>query len=99
MVRRAARIDWLALSDPWSPRFISTTGRPALPTRLMASLLYLKLFYATSDDDVVERWRENPYWKHFSGERYFRHEWLHELSWLASKGHWRIRSMPHAMPV
>jgi IS5 family transposase len=40
----------------------------------MASLLYLKHTFALSDEDVVERWTENPYWQHFSGERYFRHE-------------------------
>lgn len=40
----------------------------------MAALLYLKHVYALSDEDVVERWVENPYWHHFSGERYFRHD-------------------------
>jgi IS5 family transposase len=30
--------------------------------------------YALSDEDVVERWCENPSWQHFSGERYFRHD-------------------------
>ncbi len=45
-----------------------------MPTRLMAALLYQKHVYALSDEDVVERWVENPYWQHFSGERYFRHE-------------------------
>lgn len=40
----------------------------------MAALMYLKHVYALSDEDVVERWCENPYWPHFSGERYFRHE-------------------------
>lgn len=74
LVRLAALIDWEAFSQQWSPQFTSTTGRPALPTRLMASLLYLKHVYALSDEDVVERWCENPYWQHFSGERYFRHE-------------------------
>jgi len=73
LVRLAALIDWQAFAAKWSPQFTSTTGRPALPTRLMASLLYLKHAYALSDDDVVERWCENPYWQHFSGERYFRH--------------------------
>lgn len=74
LVKLAQLIDWQAFADKWSPQFESTTGRPALPTRLMAALLYLKHVYALSDDDVVERWRENPYWQHFSGERYFRHE-------------------------
>ena len=39
-----------------------------------AALLYLKHTFALSDEDVVERWCENPYWQHFSGERYFRHD-------------------------
>ena len=53
----------------------STTGRPALPKRLMAALLYVKHVYALSDDDTVERWSEIPLLfakkrQHFSGERY-----------------------------
>jgi IS5 family transposase len=74
LARQAELIDWQAFADEWSPQFTSTTGRPALATRLMASLLYLKHLYALSDEDVVERWCENPYWQHFSGERYFRHD-------------------------
>jgi transposase, IS5 family len=74
LVRLAGLIDWNAFSRQWSPQFASTTGRPALPTRLMAALLYLKHLYALSDEDVARRWVENPYWQHFSGERYFRHE-------------------------
>ena len=74
LARLVELIDWQAFSDQWSPQFTSTTGRPALPTRLMAALLYLKHLYALSDEEVVERWVENPYWQHFSGERYFRHD-------------------------
>lgn len=74
LVRLAELIDWQAFETEWSPQFVSTTGRPALPTRLMASLLYLKHVYALSDEDTVERWSENPYWQHFCGERYFQHE-------------------------
>jgi IS5 family transposase len=74
LVRLAALIDWQAFANEWSPQFVSTTGRPALPTRLMASLLYLKHVYALSDEDTVQRWSENPYWQHFSGERYFQHD-------------------------
>ena len=74
LVRLADLIDWSAFEAAWSPQFESTTGRPALPTRRMAALLYLKHAFALSDEDTVERWCENPYWQHFSGERYFRHE-------------------------
>ena len=74
LVRLAALIDWDVFAQQWGPKFESTTGRPALSTRLMASLLYLKHVYALSDELTVERWVENPYWQHFSGERYFQHE-------------------------
>lgn len=62
LVKLAALIDWPAFNEAWGPKFESTTGRPAMPTRLMASLLYLKHTFALSDDDVVQRWIENPYW-------------------------------------
>jgi IS5 family transposase len=74
LVKLASLIDWSAFAEAWGPKFESTTGRPALDTRLMASLLYLKHTFALSHEDVVERWSEKPYWQHFSGERYFRHE-------------------------
>jgi IS5 family transposase len=74
LVKLAALIDWPAFAQAWGPKFEATTGRPALDTRLMASLLYLKHTFALSDNDFVERWVENPYWQHFSGERYFQHE-------------------------
>ena len=74
LVKLAGLIDWSAFAKAWGPKFESTTGRPAVDTRLMASLLYLKHTFALSDEDVVERWKENPYWQHFSGERYFQHE-------------------------
>ncbi|MDG0857478.1 IS5 family transposase [Roseateles puraquae] len=74
LARLADLIDWPAFAQQWGAQFESTTGRPALPTRLMAALLYLKHVYALSDEDVVQRWVENPYWQHFSGERYFRHD-------------------------
>ncbi|MCE2914592.1 MAG: IS5 family transposase [Rubrivivax sp.] len=88
LVRLAELIDWQALTAQWSPQFVSTTGRPALPTRLMASLLYLKHVYALSDEDTVERWSENPYWQYFSGERYFQHELPCDASSLVR---WRQR--------
>ena len=74
LVKLVAPIDWPAFEQNWGPKFESTTGRPALPSRLRASLLYLKHTFAMSDEDVAERSIENPNWQHFSGKRYFRHE-------------------------
>ena len=46
-------------------------GRPAMPMRLMAGLLYLKNAYNLSDESVCERWLENPYHQYFCGEVFF----------------------------
>lgn len=34
----------------------------------------LRRMYNQSDQSVLERWVENPYWQYFCGEVYFRHE-------------------------
>ncbi|MFW6039233.1 MAG: IS5 family transposase [bacterium] len=65
------RINNLSL---WLWNLGSPTGRPAAPPRLIAGLLYLQHAYNLSDEAVVERWVENPYFQHFCGEKYFQHE-------------------------
>ena len=51
----------------------SNAGRPKLPIRLMASLLYLKHSFDLSDEELVVRWSENVLWQFFSGMDYFEH--------------------------
>ena len=48
----------------------SNAGRPKLPIRLMASLLYLKHSFNLSDEEIVVRWSENILWQFFSGMAY-----------------------------
>ena len=50
---------------------VAAAGRPRLPLRLMASLLYLKHAYKLSDEELVERWAENVVWQHFSGMTFY----------------------------
>ena len=50
---------------------VAAAGRRRLPTRLMASLLYLKHAYKLSDEELVERWAENVVWQHFSGMTFY----------------------------
>jgi len=57
----------------WAGLFPSQTGRPAAPTRLVAGLLYLQHAFRLSDEAVVARWAEPPYWQHFCGETFFQH--------------------------
>ncbi len=56
----------------WGEAFCEA-GRPAISTRLIAGLHYLKHTYGLSDEQVVQRWAENPYWQYFCGESYFQH--------------------------
>jgi transposase, IS5 family len=39
----------------------------------VAGLLYLQHAYRLSDEAVVARWEENPYYQHLCGETFFQH--------------------------
>ncbi len=74
LARLAERMPWTDLEEaltPTLPPDPERGGRPSLPVRLMAGLLYLKHAYDLSDEDVCARWLENPYWQFFTGEVVF----------------------------
>ena len=48
-------------------------GRPGVPIRLLVGLHYLKHAFIESDESVVARFVENPYWQHFCGFEFFQH--------------------------
>jgi transposase, IS5 family len=73
LVKLAALIDWEFFEREWAGFFLSEAGRPATPSRLVAGLLYLQHAYQLSDEAVVARWVENPYYQHFCGEVFFQH--------------------------
>jgi hypothetical protein len=60
LVRLAALMPWLAFDESIG-KFVKPIGRPAKATRLMVGLHDLKHVYNLSDEEVVERWVENPY--------------------------------------
>lgn len=74
LAKLAQRMPWSDLEDALAPTLPPDPvrgGRPSLPVRLMAGLLYLKHAYDLSDEAVCERWLENPYWQFFTGEVVF----------------------------
>jgi IS5 family transposase len=73
LVKLAALIDWEFFDQEWAGFFPSTTGRPATSPRLVAGLMYLQHLHGLSDEAVVDRWVENPYFQHFTGEMFFQH--------------------------
>jgi IS5 family transposase len=70
LIQLAHQIDWEAFEQRFDPYF-SDEGRPAIATRVMVSLHYLKYTYNLSDEETVARWAENPYWQYFSGRQHF----------------------------
>lgn len=63
----AYEIDWESAENDLS-KYYSDIGRPSVPLRKMVGLMLLKRIYNLSDEKVVDRWRENPYWQYFCGE-------------------------------
>jgi len=66
----STEIDWSGLEKNLKS-FYAEDGRPSVPIRKMVGLMYLKSTYNLSDESVVARWIENPYWQYFTGEQYF----------------------------
>jgi IS5 family transposase len=66
-------IDCASFEQALGATYHPTLGAPGISTPLMVALHYLKYQHDLSDENVVAHWVENPYWQHFSGERYFQH--------------------------
>lgn len=73
LCRLAENIPWNYFEEEFSKHY-SHTGRPAQPIRLMVGLLILKQLRNLSDENVVERWVENPYYQLFCGEAFLQWE-------------------------
>jgi IS5 family transposase len=87
LVQLGGKIDWDWIDREIAPLY-SDKGRPAIASRFVIGLLLLKHIYGLSDEGVCERWVYDPYFQHFTGEEFFRHDFPHERSDLS---HWRKR--------
>jgi IS5 family transposase len=93
LARLTGLVPWGDFEESFG-RFYKPLGRPAKPTRLMVGLHYLKHSYNLSDEEIVARWVENPYWQHFCGFEFFQHELPIDPSLMTR---WRKRVGPEAM--
>lgn len=89
----ANQIDW-SVFDTKFGRLYADKGRPALPTRLMVGLHYLKHAFNENDESVVARLLENGYWMYFCGFEFFIHRLPLDPSSLVR---WRKRIGPQEM--
>ena len=87
LVVLADKIDWAWLDEQLAGCF-SDHGRPAEPVRFMIGMFMLKHTYDLSDEQVWDRWVQDPYFQYFTGEEFFQHQLPHERSGMS---HWRKR--------
>jgi len=88
LVQLARSVDWQFLEQRFGASYTDRSGRPPLPTRLMAGLAILKHTHDLSDEVLCERWLENPYYQLFCGEEFFHHRLPFDRS---SMTRWRQR--------
>ena len=70
----AGQIDWARFDVAFAECYCPDTGAPAKAIRLLVGLHYLKHAFNLSDEALVERWVENPYWQYFCGFQTMQHE-------------------------
>lgn len=94
LIQLARKLDWLRFEAAFSSSYSPDMGAPAKATRLMVGLQYLKYTFNESDESVVARWVENPYWQYFCGYTHMQHECpLHP----SSLSRWRSRVGPERL--
>ena len=74
LCRLADVIDWPGFDAHFADCYSEDMGRPGNAIRLMVGLHYLKHAFDESDESVVDRWVENPYWQYFCGYKYMQHQ-------------------------
>ena len=74
LVILANAVDWPNLDAAFVDCYRPDIGAPAKAIRLMVGLHYLKYTFNESDESMVDRWVENPYWQYFCGYTHLQHE-------------------------
>jgi transposase, IS5 family len=97
LILLANKIDWSNLDAAFVDTYCLDSGAPAKAVRLMIGLHYLKYTFNESDESVVDRWVENPYWQYFCGYTHMQHECpIHPTSmtkWRHRVGAERLESL------
>jgi len=73
LVRLSETINWKELEEKLSEKYSDKMGAPGKEIRLMVGLQYLKYMYNESDEMIVQKFVENPYYQYFCGNEYFEH--------------------------
>ena len=74
LLQLARKINWSRFDVAFRDSYSEDMGAPAKAMRLMVGLHYLKYTFNQSDELLLERWVENPYWQMFSGYTHMQHK-------------------------
>ncbi len=74
LVLLSKKINWDQLEKELGSHYCCDNGRPGIPIRTIAGVVLLRRIFNESDESILERWAENPYWQYFCGELYFCHQ-------------------------
>lgn len=88
LVKLGQRIDWAHMQETFGAMYKMGPGQPPLATRLMVGLAIIKYTENLSDEDLTERWVQNPYYQYLCGEEFFQHKAPFDRSSLTR---WRKR--------
>jgi IS5 family transposase len=69
LVTLSKTVSWSFIETKCGEVYAQGPGMPPLPTRLMAGLAILKYTFDLSDEELCDRWVENPYFQYFCGPR------------------------------
>ena len=67
------KINWDLVEKDFMEYYCLDNGRPSIPIRKIVGVILLRRMYNLSDENVVDKWKENPYWQYFCGEVNFQH--------------------------
>jgi IS5 family transposase len=74
LIQLSRKIDWSRFDVAFADSYSEDMGAPGKAIRLMVGLQYLKYTFNVSDEVLVERWVENPYWQYFCGYTHMQHD-------------------------
>jgi IS5 family transposase len=74
LILLSKKIDWEQLETSLGIYYCTDNGRRSIPIRTIAGIILLRRMFDESDESILDRWVENPYWQYFCGEVYFQHE-------------------------
>ncbi len=74
LLQVASDLDWEGIRREMEPFFCDTKGRPRANVRVVIGLLYLKSAFHLGDGELIDLWKENPYWQWFCGFETMQHK-------------------------